>query len=77
MAFDLYTDANHNVGAASMAVASASAVSAPPVTAAAVPVPTAAPAGGTATISITSPVAGADIEVDGAFVYNSGASSFR
>jgi len=70
MAFDVYTDANHNVGAAPVAVASAAAVSAAPVTAAAFPVPSAAPAGGMATIAITSPVAGADIEVDGAFVGN-------
>ena len=70
MAFDVYTDANHNVGAAPVAVASAAAVSAAPVTAAAFPVPSPAPAGGMATIAITSPVAGADIEVDGAFVGN-------
>jgi len=56
VAFDVYTDTNHAVGAV-----------APPegVVSSAV-----ATSGGTATVSITSPTAAAEIEVDGAFVGN-------
>src|SRR5713226_3155324 len=57
-AFDVFTDANHTTGPATMPAVSGSPVPALPV---------AAPAAGAA-ISVTSPLAGAEIEVDGAFV---------
>jgi len=59
VAFDVYTDTNHTVGAAAAALAPASPASA-----------TSVPTGGAATVSITSPTAAAEIEVDGAFVGN-------
>jgi len=63
-AFDVFTDVNHVMNpAASPALPSGSA---------AVPAPAggANPATGSAAISVTSPVAAAEIEVDGAFVGN-------
>ena len=65
--FDVYTDSNQVVSTAAAAPGSAPA----PVVSAAQAAPPPAPtpgSGGTATVSITSSVAGADIEVDGAFV---------
>jgi len=63
VAFDVYTDTNHLVG-----------TPAPPpglpVTAASAAAPVGVPASGAATVTITSTIAGADIEVDGAFVGN-------
>jgi hypothetical protein len=62
--FDVFTDKNYVVAAA------AAAAAAPAASAAAAPAAPAAAAGGTATVSITSSVAGADIEVDGNFSGN-------
>jgi hypothetical protein len=60
VAFDVYTDANHTIGAAPSA---------------ALPAPAAgAPTGGAASVSITSSPAAAEIEVDGAFVGNTPAT---
>lgn len=67
--FDVYTDSDHIVSTIASAPGSAPA---PLVSAAqaAVAPPVNAALGGTATVSITSPIPGADIEVDGAFVGN-------
>ena len=56
VAFDVYTDSNHTLAAAAPVAPSAPASFG------------AAPAAGAATVSITSPTAAAEIEVDGAFV---------
>jgi hypothetical protein len=63
MAFDVYTDANKTIGgpAATAPVTAASAASAPTL---------AFPPANSATLSITSSIAAADIEIDGAFVGN-------
>jgi len=63
VAFEVYTDTNHVVG-------SPAAAANAPVAAGVSVVPVAASNMGTATVSITSSIAGADIEVDGAFVGN-------
>ncbi len=67
--FDVFTDSNHPIeqaAPAGMALAALGQAAAPPAAAAGA----AAAGGGTATVSITSPVAGADIEVDGSFAGN-------
>ena len=56
-AFDVFTDADHAMGAVATAAGAGSAVSA-------------VQPGASAAVSITSPVAAAEIEVDGAFVGN-------
>jgi hypothetical protein len=67
-AFDVFTDVNHPMNPAAGPTL--------PTSSAAAPSPSAAPAGGanpgtgSAAISVTSPVAAAEIEVDGAFVGN-------
>ena len=65
--FDVYTDTNHVVGTAAPAPGVPTA--APAASPAAAPATAVSP-GGMATVSITSSIAGADIEVDGAFVGN-------
>jgi hypothetical protein len=67
-AFDVFTDVNHLMNPAAGPTL--------PTSIGAAPAPVAAPAGGanpatgSAAISVTSPVAAAEIEVDGAFVGN-------
>jgi len=65
VAFEVFTDANHTVSAGTTAWAPAPA----PVPRSAPPAPS-IPAATSAAISVTSPVAAAEIEVDGAFVGN-------
>jgi hypothetical protein len=65
VAFEVFTDANHTVGAG--ATAWAASPTAPPRIAPPAP---SVPAATNAAISVTSPVAAAEIEVDGAFVGN-------
>lgn len=66
VAFEVFTDANHTVGAVAAAVASGS----PAPTPKAAPVLAAVPPATNAAISVISSVASAEIEVDGAFVGN-------
>jgi hypothetical protein len=67
-ALEVFTDANHLMNpAAGPALTSGSAAAPAPVAA---PAGGANPATGSAAISVTSPVAAAEIEVDGAFVGN-------
>jgi hypothetical protein len=58
-AFEVFTDANHTIGPAATSVNSAAA-----------PTPTPSVPVGSAAISVSSPVAAAEIEVDGVFVGN-------
>ncbi len=70
VAFDVFTDSNHlmGAGAAVSQAASASVQGALPAQFAPPPVGGTAAPSGTATVTVTSSVAGADIEVDGSFV---------
>ncbi len=65
--FDVYTDTNHIMGSTAAVSQAASSAGQTTVPAQFSP-PGAGGAGGSATVTITSTVAGADIEVDGAFV---------
>jgi hypothetical protein len=69
MAFDVYTDGNHPFLLSDPASQAAKASSQPAVSQSALPAGSGA-GSGTASVTITSSVAGADIEVDGAFVGN-------
>ena len=67
-AFDVFTDANHMTGVTTAPAGNTLAASIAP------PNPSPASPSGAATVSITCPVASAEIEVDGAFVGNAPAT---
>lgn len=68
VAFDVYTDNNHIMGSSAAVSQAANAAGQASVPAQFSPPANGATGSGSATVTITSTVAGADIEVDGAFV---------